>query len=254
MQDPITTTIPAAVAHQPGQEASRGSSQAPTLFEQVLGVFTAPTALFQRLAKTPRWGQALSVMIVSGWFMMTFWGLKVDVDSLQRPILEQNAQLSASQIEQAIAVSSRFIIPMGIFSVVIRTLFAVLALGMVFWLYSLSTNQPKKPSFLHALSAATVPNLVRVPYLLMISIVAMMRPVGGQIPERLAPSGLAYYLRPDNPKLYALAAQVDPFIIGYFALVYVALRHTMGMKRGDAVACTLLAAVLILGWKVYFWA
>ncbi len=252
MQDPITTTIPTTAEH-PGHGVLRTSAQAPSLWQQMVGVFTAPTALFNRLAKAPRWGQAQWAVIVVAWLMIIAWGLKVDVDAFQRPILEQNSQLSANQINQTIAVSTRFILPMGIFSSSLRSLFSNLGMGMVFWLFALSTKEAKKPSFLHALSAATVPNLVLVPYTLMMGAVCMVRGVGSQIPERLAPSGLAYYLQPENPKLYGLLAQVDPFILAYFLLLYLGVRHTMRLQRGDAIACTALGVLIFLAWKVYFW-
>lgn len=234
-------------------EGVRPRPQAPTLGEQLIGIYTAPTALFRRLGVTPRWGQAFWTMLAVGWFMMVLWAMRVDVEALQRPILEQNSQLSTSQINQAIAVSSRFILPMSIVSIVIRSLLGVLGLGMVFWLFALSTGEAKKPSFLHAMSAATVPNLVVLPYTLMIGIVCLSKEVGAQIPERLAPSGLAYYLRPENPRWYGLLAQVDVFLIAYFVMIYLALRHTMRMKASDATVGTILAVALTVAWKVYFW-
>jgi hypothetical protein len=252
----VEASIPAVALQRPGDErhdATLRKSKAPTVWEQLVGIYTEPSALFQRLAKTPTWGEALWIMIVVGWFMMTFWGLKVDVDALQRPILERNTQISASQIDQAIEVSRRFILPMGFFSVIIRNLLGVLSLGLVFWLFAMSTEESIKPSYLHAVSAATVPNLICVPYTLMISVVCMSKTVGAQIPERLAPSGLAYYIRPENPRLYALAAQLDPFVIAYFIMVFLALRHTMRLKSSEAAMCTALAVFLVIGWKVYFW-
>lgn len=244
--------MPAVALQRPDYVGPR-KSKAPTLWEQVVGVYTEPGALFRSLAVTPAWGHALWMTIVFGWIMMTFWGLKVDIDALQRPILEQNAQLSANQIDQAIAVSSRFILPMSIASVTIRSLLAVLGLGLVFWLFALSTAPANKPGFLHALSAATVPNLIFVPYTLMVTVMCIYKPVGARIPERLAPSGLAYYIRPEDPRLYALAAQIDPFAAAYFVMIFLALRHTMRMKRHEAAACTALAVFLTVAWKAYFW-
>lgn len=252
MSNSIEAVLP-GLAPQEHREEPRRTPQAPSVWEQLLGVFTEPGTLFRRLGDRPRWGQALWVVIVAGWVMMTLWGLKVDVDALQRPILEKNAQLSAAQLDQAIAISGRFIIPMSIVSVVIRNLMAVLGLGIVFFLFAYAVDRVKKPSFLHAVSAATVPNLVLIPYTLMIAAVCIAKPVGGRIPERMAPSGLAYYLRPENSKIYALLAQCDPFILAYYALLFVALRHTMRMKQKDAVLGTVLAVALTVAWKVYFW-
>jgi len=248
----VDASIP-AVALEPSGFPTRQKSPAPTLWEQILGVYTEPVALFRRLAVAPAWGHALWVMIVFGWILMSVWGWRVDVDALQRPILEQNAQLTATQIDQTIAVSSRFILPIGIVSVMIRNLLAVLGLGLVFWVFALSTTSSRKSTFLHAMSAATVPNLIFVPYTVMATVMCATTHVGARIPERLAPSGLAYYLRPDEPRVYALAAQVDPFLAAYFVMIFLALRHTMRMTRSQAVMGTALAVFLTVAWKVYFW-
>ena len=245
--------MPVLAPYGLGQAATPRTSKGPALWEQLLGICTEPTVLFQRLAKSPRWGQALWVMLVVGWVMIGFWASKVDVDALQRPLLEQNSQFTAAQIDQALVVSRRFILPIALFSILLRSLFGVLALGLVFWLFALSTEGSTKPSFLHAVSAATVPNLVLVPYMLMIGVICLSKRVGAQIPERLAPSGLAYYIRPENPKLYALCAQLDPFVIAYYLMIFLAVRHTMRLKGGDAAVCAGLAVLLTVGWKVYFW-
>jgi hypothetical protein len=250
------------IAHTPALALERGSqeelprttpAQAPTVWEQLAGVYSEPIALFQRLSRKPRWGQAFWLVIAAAFLMMTFWALKVDVDALQRPVLEKSASLTASQIEQTISVSQRFILPMTYISATLRNLFGVLAMGFVFWLVAVTTNEKQKPTFLHAVSAATIPNLILIPYMLMIAVVCMLRPVGARIPERLAPSGLAYYLQPHNARVYGLLAQIDPFIIGYFVLMYFAVRHVMRLKTSDAAICTTLAVVLTVAYKVYFW-
>src|SRR5258708_30712818 len=137
--------MPAVLLEHAGSEAKPRPSKAPTIWEQLAGVCTEPAALFQRLATSPRWGEALWVLIIVGWLMMTLWGLKVDVDALQRPILEQSGRINATQIDQAIAISSRFIIPMGFVSVIVRNLFGVLSLGLVLWLFAASTDEPTNP-------------------------------------------------------------------------------------------------------------
>ena len=243
----------AVVAPTLGFQSGPPADTAPTIFEQLAGVFTEPVTLFRRLARNPRWGQALWVMIAVGCVMMTFWALKVDVDAMQRPLLERNGQLSASQIDQTIDVSRRFILPMAFASVMVRNLFGVLGTALVFWLFALAMGDRNKPGFLHAVSAASVPNLVLAPYMLMIGVVCLKKPFGGSIPERVAPSGLAYYLRPENPKIYGLLAQVDPFIIGYYVMLFLAVRYTMRLKPSHAAMCTALTVILTVCWKVYFW-
>ncbi len=225
--------------------------QAPTLLEQVTDVFTAPKQLFIRLSDTPRWGGALFVLIVAACFWVVPWSLKVDADALYRPVLEKNGQMSPAQVENVIQIMHRFLLPMTLMAMFIRNLFGTLFFGMMFWFVGLWSD--RKPKLLQALSASAVPSLVLIPYFLMIGAVAALRDIGSQIPDRLAPSGLAFYLRPENPKLYGLLAQVDPFIIFSFILTYLATRHVMRLKVNEAALCTALAVVVSLGWRIYFW-
>jgi hypothetical protein len=81
----------------------------------------------------------------------------------------------------------------------------------------------------------------------------MIQNVGGKIPERMAPSGLAYYVRPESQKLYGLLAQLDLFVLGYFALLALAIHHTMRLKTKDTAILTTIVVALSAGWKVYFW-
>ena len=252
MPESVVPSI-ASGSHSVGEKVAERRSEAPSIWQQVIGVFTAPKSLFQRLGSRPRWGQAQWVVLFVAWCMISIWAVRVDVDALQRPILERNAQVSASDVEQTIAVSTRFILPMAIFGGSVRSVLSNFSLALVFWLFGLSTREAKKPSFLHALSGVTVANLVLVPYTLMMGVVCWVNGVGSLIPERLAPSGLAYYLQPENPRLYGLLAQVDVFILAYFAMLYLGVRYTMRLQRGDALACTALGVVMFLAWKVYFW-
>ncbi|HEX3581989.1 MAG TPA: YIP1 family protein [Thermoanaerobaculia bacterium] len=226
---------------------------APTLWEQATGVFTEPKELFSRLAERPRWGGALILIIAAAWLWVVPWSLKVDAEALYRPVLQQNGQMSASQIDSVIEVSRRFLMPMTLMAVFFRNLFSTMLFAVVFWLVGLSTKAARKPSFLQAVSASSVPNLVLIPWMLMVAAVSALKDVGSQIPDRLAPSGLAFYLRPENPKIYGLLAQVDPFIIGFFVLTYLATRHVMRLRVNEAAICTAIAAVAILGWRIYFW-
>ena len=226
---------------------------APTLWEQATGVFTEPKALFSRLAEKPRWGGALILVIAAAWLWVVPWSLKVDADALYRPVLQQNGQMTASQVESVIEVSRRFLLPMTLMAVFFRNLFGTMFFALAFWLVGLSTKGARKPTFLQAISASSVPNLALIPWMLMIAAVSALKDVGSQIPDRLAPSGLAFYLRPENPKLYGLLAQIDPFIIGYFALTYLATRYVMRLKVNEAALCTAIALIASLGWRIYFW-
>jgi hypothetical protein len=242
---------PLEIAPQP-HAVETPRDRAPRLSEQLAGIFTEPRALFRRLADTPSWGPAILLLLGLGLLMIVTWAHKVDVDAMQRPILEQNTKLTATQIDQALDVTRRFILPVSIVTLVVRTVFGTMSLALLFWVVGMA-NAGEKPTYRQALSAATVPNLIGIPYTLLVLVVCMFRSVGGLIPEKLAPSGLAYYLRPSNPKLFALLTQFDPFIIAYFVMIFFALRGTMRMKRIPASVCTAVTVILVAGLKVYFW-
>ena len=103
---------------------------APSLMDQVLGVFTDPKALFQRLHATPVWKGAFAVSLLLSLAMTFIWGLKVDVDAMVRPILEQNPKVAPEQIDSIIAMQSKFISPGGLIMVLLfmslGTLFIVI--------------------------------------------------------------------------------------------------------------------------------
>jgi hypothetical protein len=246
---------PTDFAPQTAPAAPKAQPAAPSLMDQIAGVFTAPKALFTRLADTPRWGAVFAVTLVCGLIMVGVWASHVDVDAMQRPALEAKSQLSAEQIDAAIAMSSRFVVPVSLVSYVIRSFVGVLFLAFLFWAVgSIIEDETVKPSYRSALTAATLPNLVLVPYMLLITAVCLIRDIGGSVPEKLAPSSVAFYLRPENPKLYALLSQVDLFNAVYFVMMYLAIRYTMRLTAAGAAVATAFAGVLIVGMKMMFWA
>ena len=85
-----------------GQEPSPSPApaKAPGLVDQILGVFTEPTALFKRLNLAPSWAMAATASAVMAVVLTLVWGFKVDVDAMLRPILEANPKITANLAEQ----------------------------------------------------------------------------------------------------------------------------------------------------------
>ena len=226
--------------------------KAPSLWQQIEGVFTDPVNLFRQLHETPVWGGAMVLMVVVFFLMSLVWGLKVDVDAMLRPILEQNPQLSSNQIEQAISLQSKLLVPLSLVAVVVGTPLALALGALVRWLIGMATAEAEKPSYLQALSATTIGGLVTLPYAVLVGLMCLLRQVGGMTPEKLSPTSLGFYIQPENPKLYALCSQVDLFLLAGFVMVYLSTRHTMRLKPVGAILCTALAILFACGFKVLF--
>lgn len=224
--------------------------KAPSLVDQFVGIFTEPTELFKKLHATPVWGWAMGALTVSSLVLVVAWGLKVDVDAMLRPVLEQKPQLSGTQIDQVIDFQTRFLMPIGILGVLFGTPFTLLLGALLRWVVGLGTAEAEKPTFMQALSATSVSSLVMVPYALLTSLMCWTQKVGGLAPEKLSPTCVAFYLRPENPKLYGLYAQLDIFALFGFVLVYLSSRHTLRLKASGAAINTAIAVMIVVVFKI----
>jgi len=233
-----------------GGETPVAKPKAPGLGEQLMGVFTNPVELFQKLYVAPSWGWALGAILLAGLLMSVVWGFKVDVDLMMRPGLEQNPQVSAAQIDQTISLISRFmpiIMPVAFFFI---TPVALLFMALLYWLVGMSTAEGEKPSFLQAFSAVSVSGLTSVPYMLLITVMCLIRNVGGLAPEKLSPTSVAYYFHPESPKLMGLMTQLDIFVLAGFVMVYLSSRHAMRLKPLGAGLCTAIAVLFSVVFKI----
>jgi hypothetical protein len=221
--------------------------QPPGLVDQIAGVFTAPVELFQRLNVAPSWGWALGAIIVASLVVAVVWGLKVDVDEMLRPILERNPQIQSAQIDTIIEMQKKFIMPFGILGSLLGTPAVLAVLGLFYWLVGKALPQDAPPSYLQAFSAAVVPGLVKLPLLLLIAAICLMRPIGGLTPDRIAPTSLGYFLHPESLRLQALFFGLELFRLAELVLAFLALRHLVRMKTAGALICVLLPLALSLG-------
>lgn len=233
-----------------GDPVPQAKAQAPSLLDQIEGVFTAPRALFERLNQTPSWVPALLLAMALGLIVAIAWGLRVDADAMIRPILERNPQLSADQVDQIIQIQSRFILPFGILGVLFGIPAVTLVGGLITWGLGRGMTEPgaNPPSFLQGLSAAAVPSLVRLPETLILIVLCTFKPVGGLKPDQVAPTSLGYFLHPASPKLQALFYAINPFTAASLVMLYLAMRHTVKAKTsGAAMAVGIFALFILLG-------
>lgn len=220
------------------------------LMDQFVGLFTEPIETFKKLQASPAWVGALVVLILTSLVVAGVWGFKVDVDAMLRPSFEANPKMTQEQMDQAISFMAKFFPYIAIVQTLFIIPIVVFFMALLYWLIGKGTAEAERPSYVHALSASVVPSLVMLPHSLLILVMAFLRPVGGLTPEKLAPSSVGFFVTVANPKLHALLYALDPFTIGSLVLGYFAFRHTMRLKTGGALACTALAVLFSLGFRI----
>ncbi len=222
----------------------------PSLMDQLTGVFTEPTALFQQLRKTPSWVGAMLLVFGLALVVTILWSTKVDVDAMIRPALEANPKVPAEQIDKIIEMQGKFIPIFAPIMVLFIMGFVTAVPALVFFLLGKSNAEGEAPTYLQALSATAVPNLFILPQQLIIAILVLLRPVGGATADKLSPTSLGYFLTVESPKLGALLRHIDPFFIGVYVLTFLALRHLLCLKPGAAWAGTLICLITTLAMRV----
>ena len=233
-----------------GNQPEAPRPPAPSLMDQIVGVFTNPVELFQRLKLAPSWGWALGLLIVAALVITVIWGLKVDVDEMLRPILERNPQIQSSQIDMIIDMQKKFILPFSILGALFGTAAAVALVALFYWLIGKALPEDEAPSYPQALSAAVVPSLVKLPHMLLLIVICLVRPIGGLTPDKIAPTSLGYFLHVESLKLQALFYTMDLFYLAEAVLTYLALRHLVRMKTTGAILCVLLPMAFGIGLRV----
>jgi len=233
-----------------GDQPEPAKVQAPSLMDQIVGVFTNPVELFQRLNKAPSWGWALGLLIAGALVVTVVWGLKVDVDEMLRPILERNPQVQASQIDMIIEMQKKFILPIGLMGALFGTAAAMALVALFYWLIGKALPESGAPSYPQALSAAVVPSLVKLPHIILLVVICLVKPIGGLTPDKIAPTSLGYFLHVESLKLQAFFYTMDLFYLAEAVLTYLALRHLVRMKTAGAVLCVLLPMALGIGFRL----
>ncbi len=223
---------------------------APSLLDQILGVFTSPVELFQRLNKAPSWGPALGVVLGTALVLTVIWGLKVDVDELLRPALERNPQVASSQIDLIVGFYKKFLLPLSVFSTLFFTALFTFLTALLYWLVGRSMAEGEPPTYRHALSAVAVPSLVRLPSMLLTAMICLAGSIGGLTPEKIPPTSPGYFVQVESVKVHALLYSLDLFFFAEAALLFLAARHTLRLRTGGAVGCLLITLTLGIGLRV----
>jgi hypothetical protein len=224
--------------------------QSPGLVDQLVGVFTNPIDLFHRLNKAPSWGWAMGVRVAGALIVTVVWSLKVDVDEMLRPILERNSQIASSQVDTIIEMQKKFLLPIGMLGALFGTAAVIALMALLYWLVGRVLSESETPSYPQALSAAVVPSLVKLPYLLLLTVICIVRPIGGLTPDKIAPTSLGYFFQVENLRLQAFLYNLDLFYLAEAVVAYLALRYLVRLKTMGSLLCMLLPVVIVIGVRV----
>ena len=95
-----------------------------------------------------------------------------------------------------------------------------------------------------------VPGLVKLPLLLLIAVICLMRPIGGLTPDHLTPTSIGYFLHVEGPRLQAVLFSLELFRLAEAVLAFLALRYLVRMKTAGALICVLLPLLLTIGFSL----
>jgi hypothetical protein len=223
--------------------------QAPTLADQLLGVFTDPVPLFRRLGDHPRWGPALAAVLACALASGLVWAARVDADALLRPVLAADPRVPPEQLDALIAFQGRFLGVIQAVNILVMVPAMTFLLAGCFWLAQRAANGPR-PAFAQCLCAAAVPGLVAIPRFLLVILLCLVQEVGGRTPGQLSPLSLGAWLGPERSWLAALLSGFDLFSLASLVLLFLAARHTLRLRIPGALACVAVTVALNAGLMV----
>ena len=222
---------------------------APSLAQQLNGIFFEPVTLFRNLHRAPAWIGATLLMAMLALTATTIWGMRVDVDAMLRPSLEADASVDPAQIDRIIDVQAKVLpvfTPIGTIVTI-----AMLTFLPALLFYGLAQAYGEgETTYRHALAATAVPNLVMLPMQVILIAIVALQHIGGAKLDELFPLSAGFFIHPESVKAAALLRQVNPFFIAVYVMTYLALRHTLRLKPAAAWGGTLLCAAATIAFRV----
>lgn len=246
-------TEPSNLTPEPGLYGSEENAPQPAalgLGEMLSGIFTEPTTLFDRLRQRPTWGWAFALTMVAAILLTIVWSLRVDADALLRPILEADGRVPADQVDSIIAMQGKMMVVFGPIQALIMVSLLSAVIALVFWLVGKGFAEEGKPGFKLGWAAAVVTGLVTLPQTFCMVVMCLLKEVGGRTPEKMAPTGLGFFITVDNVKLQALLHALDPFTFAYFFLLFLAGRRMLRLSSKGASLAVGILVFLLIGMRV----
>lgn len=196
-----------------------------SVWEDLLEIFYAPRAVFERRRESPSFGLALAV------FVVLIIGLFFAFKGAMTPIFEaeskrqmalamkQNPQLTPEMMAQGAAIGQKFIIV----GVALWALFTPLILGIVLWLAGKAVES--KAQLGQAVMVAVYSYIPRVLENILGAVQALVLPESSLTGRYSVSLGVGRFLNPDssNPLLLAVLGRVDVFTLWVTALMAIGL-------------------------------
>ena len=238
-------------------QAPQAKVKAPSLIDQIEGVFTAPKALFEKLREAPSWVPALALAIVIGIFSSLVWAAHVDMAAQTARKMDVmvetfHANIPQNAIDDAISkadgthpwISS-------VLGPLFGTFIMYLLIALITWAFAFAGRKDEKtpPTFHQAMSAVSVHYLVTLPSMLLGGLICLFKPVGGRSIQEMMPTILTYFVRPESALLRGLAFCVDPLWIFSFFVLAVAMKETLNAKTWAVASCLGVFAVFGIAFR-----
>jgi hypothetical protein len=241
-----------------GEQPEAPLEPAPSLLDQITGVFLEPKALFIRLRKRPTWWPALLTAVLIGLAAMLIWAWKVDFAEATRHQMERTQEVFHVNIpDQAMddAISKaqgKHPWLSAVSGAVLGTPFVYLIVALIVWgCAAMGRDEGEEaPSFAQAFSVTSVHYLVTLPSMLLAGLIALLRPVGGVNIQQLMPTCLSYYLSADSALVRGLIALVDPLWIFSFVVLALGMRHALRSRPWAVGLCLAIFAVFGAGARI----
>lgn len=248
MSDPATgSPTPSLYGSDPGGSPAQAVKPQGVL-DQLIGLFTEPTVVFQRLRQAPSWLPALLLFLGVALFASVIWAAKVDQVAMTErrfEVMEQafGMQIPAEAMDKALDQVQTAKQPY--LGAILGTLFGMpfgyLIFGAILFAFAKFGSEDETLTFGHAMAATTVHGLVALPIPLLAGLMALLKEVGGAASyASLAPTTLSFWLQPENPWVRGAMAVVDPFYLFSFVTLYLAGRHTLRLKQGALIGLMVL--------------
>lgn len=241
-----------------GEQPQASKSKAPSLMEQIVGVFMEPKVLFAKLRERPSWIPSLLIAVIIGLFAMVIWASKVDMAEATRHQMERTKEVFHVNIpDQAMddAISKaegKHPWVSAISTPVIVTPLVYLVVALIVWGCSAmgTENDEASPTFGQAFSVTSVHYLATLPSMLLAGLIALLRPVGGANIQQLMPTTLSFYIQSESGMVRAMAALVDPLWLLSFFVLAMGMRHTLKAKPWAVGLCLSVFAVFGTGFRI----
>jgi len=201
------------------------SDRPPSVWEDLLELFYAPTTVFERRRETPAFGLALVVLTV------LLVGLTFAFKDMMHPIfaaefdrsmaqaMRQNPQLTAEQMQAGRAIGEKFIVVgVGLYGLV-----APLVLGLFLWLAGKAVES--KAEMGQVMMVTTYAMYPRVVEAIINAVQVLIIPESAVTSRFSISLGLGRFLDPAtaNPLLLAVLGRVDVFTLWITVLMAIGL-------------------------------